>query len=74
MANAPGIIDPDYTGELIILLANMGHETHYVSHGHRIAQLVLAPIITAELEEDSEPPRQLGAGSRGELGFGSTGL
>lgn len=70
VANSPGIIDPDYTGELIILLANVSHETHYVAHHHRIAQLTLHPIIDAEAEEIFEQPNAPG---RGEAGFGSTG-
>lgn len=72
VANSPGIIDPDYTGELIILLANMSHETHYVAHEHRIAQLILCPIINASLEETEVAPRA--DGGRGELGFGSSGV
>lgn len=71
VANAPGIIDPDYTGELIILLYNGSHETHYVAHEHRIAQLVLAPIIQTTLSELKSPPL---ASGRGEAGFGSTGM
>jgi dUTP pyrophosphatase len=70
VANSPGIIDPDYTGELIILLANTSHETHYVAHHHRIAQLILCPIVDADCEEINEQPTQIG---RGEAGFGSTG-
>lgn len=73
VANAPGIIDPDYTGELIILLANISHETHYVAHEHRIAQLILAPIIDAEAVEIDMAPR-VDSGARGEMGFGSTGM
>lgn len=71
VANAPGIIDPDYTGELIILLYNGSHETHYISHGHRIAQLILCPIVSASLVEVDTQPTSSG---RGEAGFGSTGL
>lgn len=71
VANAPGIIDPDYTGELIILLYNGSHETHYVAHGHRIAQLVLCPVVQTTLHELSEAPQAEG---RGGAGFGSTGL
>lgn len=70
VANAPGIIDPDYTGELIILLFNGSHETQYISHEHRIAQLVLAPAIFASAQETNSLARQT---DRGEEGFGSTG-
>lgn len=70
VANAPGIIDPDYSGELFILLHNSGFETCWIEHEHRIAQIVLFPIIQATTEEISEPPEAHG---RGAAGFGSTG-
>lgn len=70
VANAPGIIDPSYSGELIVLLFNGSHETKYVKHGDRIAQLVLFPASYAAIAElKSRPP----AVERGEAGFGSTG-
>ena len=71
VANAPGIIDPDYSGELIILLFNGSFETYYVSHEHRIAQLILTPIIRYDLGEDLAKPSSFG---RADIGFGSTGL
>jgi dUTP pyrophosphatase len=71
VANAPGIIDPDYTGELIVLLFNGSFETHYVAHEHRIAQIFLSPIPHCDLMELDERPAHQG---RGEAGFGSTGL
>lgn len=70
IANAPGIIDPDYTGELQILLHNSGYETFWVEHDFRIAQIVLAPIVFQSLREISEAPISK---SRGEAGFGSSG-
>lgn len=70
VANAPGIIDPDYSGELIVLLFNGSFETHYVAHEHRIAQLVLTPAIRCNISE-AGPPIHTG---RGTAGFGSTGL
>lgn len=70
IANAPGIIDPDYTGELFILLHNSGYETCWIEHDHRIAQIVLVPIIEAETKEIDVPPSIEG---RGDAGFGSTG-
>lgn len=73
VANAPGIIDPSYTGELIILLYNGSFETQYVQDGHRIAQLVLAPIIPCTMQEIDAPPTPTEEG-RGDAGFGSTGL
>ena len=71
VANAPGIIDPDFTGELIILLFNGSWETHYITHEHRIAQLILCPIIGCDIVEIKDLPIQQG---RGEAGFGSSGL
>lgn len=71
VANAPGIIDPDYRGELVVLLYNgSGHETQWIRHGDRIAQLILVraefaiPSIVDELGPTSE---------RGAKGLGSTG-
>jgi dUTP pyrophosphatase len=71
VATAPGIVDPDYSGELIIMLYNGGFETHYVSHEHRIAQLILAPIIRCNVVEEPKLPDPIG---RGANGYGSTGL
>lgn len=71
VANAPGIVDPGYTGEIIILLHNSGLQTHWVQHEDRIAQLVLAPMVSAnsvEIEIDKLPTTD-----RGARGFGSTG-
>lgn len=70
VANAPGIIDPDYTGELKIILFNGSHETQFVQHGMRIAQLVLAPLVVASLAESERP---FEARERGDLGLGSSG-
>lgn len=70
VANAPGIIDPDYTGELLILLYNGGHEPYYVEHNHRIAQILVVPATPHGLEIVTEFPST----SRGASGFGSTGL
>ena len=70
VANSPGIIDPSYSGELIILIFNGSHETKYVKHGDRIAQLVLLPAIYAEVSELKDRPKPL---ERGVAGFGSTG-
>jgi dUTP pyrophosphatase len=71
VANAPGIIDPDYSGELIILLFNGSFETHYVAHDHRIAQILLSPIPHCEIVELEKEPEHIG---RGKDGLGSTGL
>jgi dUTP pyrophosphatase len=67
--NAPGTIDADYRGEVAAILINHGSETFYVTRGLRIAQLVIAPVIQAQLDEVSE----LAGTARGARGFGSTG-
>lgn len=69
VANAPGLIDPDYRGELFILLYNGGNESFILSHETRIAQLVLLPTFTPPISESSIPNDTL----RGPSGFGSTG-
>ena len=69
VANAPGIVDPNYIGEMKIILYNGGHESAYIKHGQRIAQLVLAPLSRFPLAEVAELPET----SRGDKGFGSTG-
>ena len=68
-ANKVGVIDSDYRGEFMIALHNHGSQTRTVSHGDRIAQLVITPVYTpgfAEVEELSDTQRGTG-------GFGSTG-
>src|SRR5258706_2856280 len=71
VANAPGIIYPDYSGEIFILLFSGSYYTQYVQHEQRIAQLILSPIVTCDIAESKLP---LQASGRGEAGFGSTGL
>lgn len=67
--NSPGTIDHGYTGEIVVLLANLtGSLTATIKAGDRIAQLVVAPIAYAEpFEVDSLPKSD-----RGDGGFGST--
>lgn len=67
--NAPGTIDPDYRGELKILLQNLGSEPTEIRRGERIAQLVFARFEAPEVREAAE----VGETRRGEGGFGSTG-
>lgn len=69
--NAPGTIDSDYRGEVMVILVNLGQDDFVVSRGDRIAQLVVAPVVRAELVEVGEG--ELGASGRGEGGLGSTG-
>jgi len=67
--NAPGTIDADYRGEIQVLLVNLGGESMSITRGMRIAQLVIAPVIQAQLREVAS----LDETSRGIGGFGSTG-
>ena len=67
--NTPGTIDSDYRGEVKIILVNLGTEPFPVRRGERIAQLVAAPVLRAELLE----VRALDETTRGAGGFGSTG-
>lgn len=67
--NAPGTIDPDYRGEVKVLLVNLGQEAFVVGHGERIAQLVICPVARAELV----PVASLEETARGAGGYGSTG-
>ena len=69
VANAPGTIDSDYRGEVKVLLINLGQETFTINRGDRIAQMIVAAVITAS----STPVDQLDATERGAGGFGSTG-
>jgi dUTP pyrophosphatase len=67
--NAPGTIDSDFRGHCMVLLINHGREPFTIASGDRIAQLVIAPVVQAELVEvDSLDETERGAG-----GFGSTG-
>lgn len=69
MVNSPGTIDADYRGEVGIILINHGQEDFAINSGDRIAQLVVAPVVQAELEEvDALSETERGAG-----GFGHTG-
>ncbi len=67
--NTPGTIDWDYRGEVKVLLANLGDDEFTIERGMRIAQLVIAPVARAVLEER----RAASETSRGSGGFGSTG-
>ena len=69
LVNSPGTIDADYTGPVIVLLINHGDRAVRIEAGQRIAQMVIAPVIQAELVEVDELP----ATARGAGGFGSTG-
>jgi len=68
--NAPGTIDADYRGEVGVILVNLSNEDFTVQNGERIAQLVIAKHERAEWIE----VEILSETSRGEGGFGSTGV
>ena len=68
--NAPGTIDSDYRGELEVILVNLGTETFTVNDGDRIAQMVICPLVRAEISE----AEFLSETERGAGGFGSTGV
>ena len=69
VCNAPGTIDCDYRGEIKIILGNFGNEDVVINHGDRVAQMVIAPVLQAQIQEVSE----LSSTDRGSGGFGSTG-
>lgn len=68
--NTPGTIDSDYRGEIKIILINLGEEPVEIQNGDRIAQLVIAPVIQADFQEEND----LSSTGRGSGGFGSTGV
>ncbi len=70
MPNSPGTIDADYRGELKVLLINLGPAPIEIARGMRIAQLVIAPVVQAELAVVDA----LDDTVRGARGFGSTGI
>ena len=67
--NSPGLIDPGYTGELIVPLMNYSNESYTVSHNERVAQLVT--IATGNIS--FEQVKELDISDRSTGGFGSTG-
>jgi len=67
--NSPGTIDSDYKGEIKVLLINLGHGSVEIKRGDRIAQLVIAPVVKAELVLVNA----LETSVRGDSGFGSSG-
>ena len=68
--NAPGTIDADYRGEIGVILVNLSNEDFIIENGERIAQLVIAKHERADWIE----VQTLSETSRGEGGFGSTGV
>ena len=68
-SNKVGVVDPDYRGEIMVSLFNHSKEERIVEHGERIAQLVIAPFLTASWTVVDELEETV----RGAGGFGSTG-
>ena len=68
--NTPGTIDAGYRGEVGVILANLGDVAFPVRKGDRIAQIVVAPVTTADIEEAEVVDKT----DRGAGGFGSTGV
>jgi dUTP pyrophosphatase len=69
--NSPGTIDPDYRGELKVILINLGQQAFEISRGMRIAQLVIAPYTRVKLLPVAMLDSKTGDAH---VGFGSTGL
>ncbi|MBN1333474.1 MAG: dUTP diphosphatase [Synergistales bacterium] len=68
--NSPGTIDADYRGEIKVILINLGPEPFEIYPGDRIAQMIVSPVVQLQwLETDL-----LNETSRGQGGFGSTGI
>ena len=55
--NTPGTIDSDYRGEIKVILINLGKEEFVVEKSMRVAQMIVSPVIQAELEEVKELPK-----------------
>jgi dUTP pyrophosphatase len=68
--NSPGTIDSDYRGEIKVILINHGKTLFKIDRGTRIAQMVIAPVVSVTLT----PIHHLSATERGSGGFGSTGI
>ena len=67
--NSPGTVDADYRGEISVILINHGAAPFTIRRGERIAQMVIAPVVQAQLVAVTD----LSATDRGSGGFGSTG-
>ncbi len=67
--NTPGTVDADYRGEVKIIVINLGQAAVTIEDQERVAQMVVCPVVQAEIEEVTE----LSDTERGEGGFGSTG-
>lgn len=72
--NTPGTIDSDYRGEIKVILINLGQENATIDRGMRVAQMIIAPYAQVNLQEVPEFKEEPLENTRGEEGFGSTGL
>jgi len=70
IVNSPGTIDFDYRGVVQVILINLSDEPFTIQRGDRIAQLVIAPTLCANLVEADSLPET----TRGDGGFGHTGV
>ncbi len=69
LVNSPGTIDSDYRGAVGVIMINLGDDSFEITHGMRVAQMVVAPVVQAEFDVvDALDDTERGAG-----GFGSTG-
>jgi dUTP pyrophosphatase len=68
--NTPGTVDSGYRGEVCVILINHGREPFHIQKHTKIAQLVICPVVQAEIIEVAS----LDETARGEGGFGSTGV
>jgi dUTP pyrophosphatase len=70
LVNSPGTIDSDYRGPVGVILINLGDTPFHVTHGARIAQMIIAPVVQAR----PHLVTSLDETARGAAGFGSTGV
>lgn len=70
LVNTPGTIDSDYRGDVKVIMINLGNEPFVINRGDRIAQMIFAPVITADFLIEDE----LSVSQRNTGGFGSTGI
>jgi len=67
--NSPGTIDADYRGEIKVILINLSNEEHYITHGDRIAQMIVSKVTRVKWKIAKE----INATKRSDGGFGHTG-
>lgn len=70
LVNSPGTIDSDYRGPVGVIMINLGDTPFDITHGMRIAQMVVAPVVQAQFAVVDD----LNDTARGSGGFGSTGI